>query len=154
MRGDLPEVSTFRLYLMRALYLLICVGLGSIVWPRIVNHARWDVMEGVAFSLLAALSALAALGVRYPLQMLPLLLFELLWKAIWLIAVALPLWLDHQLDAETMSTVFDCLLGVVICPIVIPWPYVFEHYVKKPGDRWRRALREGGNKAGRQQAAH
>ena len=59
-----------------------------------------------------------------------------------------------QLDAETMSTVFDCLLGVVICPIVIPWPYVFEHYVKKPGDRWRRALREGGNKAGRQQAAH
>ena len=135
----MSEVSTFRLYLLRAMYLLICVGLGSIMWPRIINHGRWDLMEGVAFSLLAALSALAALGIRYPLQMLPLLLFELFWKAIWLTAVALPLWRADQLDAATMGTVFDCMLGIVLCPIVIPWPYVFANYLKKPGDRWRRA---------------
>lgn len=134
----MTEVSTVRLYLMRALYALIFVGLGSIMWPRIIHHGRWDLMEGVAFSMLAALSALSALGIRYPLQMLPLLIFELLWKAIWLLAVALPLWRSNQLDAETMGTVTDCLMGIVLCPIVIPWRYVFENYVKKPGNRWGR----------------
>lgn len=138
----MTEVSTFRLYLMRAMYLLIFVGLGSIIWPGIIHHAKpWDLWHGVGCSLLAALSALMALGIRYPLQMLPLLLFELLWKAIWLLAVALPLWSAHRLDPDTMETVNNCLVGIVLCPIVIPWPYVWENYVKKPGAGWRRVAR-------------
>ena len=133
------EVSTFRLYLLRSLYLLICVGLGSMIWPGIIHHAKpWGHMQGVANALLAALSALTALGIRYPLQMLPLLLFELLWKAIWLVAIALPLWSANQLDADTMETVEACLMGIVLCLLVIPWPYVWANYVKKPGDRWGR----------------
>ncbi len=135
----MSEVSTFRLYLMRALYLLIFVGLGSEIWPLMIHHAKpWDLMHGVACSLLAALSALMALGIRYPLKMLPMLLFELLWKAIWLVAIALPLWSAHQLDPDTMDTFKACWMGVVLCLIVIPWPYVLANYVKKPGDRWRR----------------
>jgi len=139
-RGSLTksEVSTFRLYLLRAMYLLIVVGLGSEIWPGIIHHAKaWDLMHGVASSLLAAISVLAAVGIRYPLQMLPLLLFELLWKAIWLLAIALPLWSANQLDADTMETVKACLMGIVLVPIVIPWPYVLAQYVKKPGDRWK-----------------
>jgi len=31
-----------------------------------------------------------------------------------------------------------CLMGIVLCPIVIPWPYVLANYVKKPGDKWGR----------------
>ena len=141
----MTDVSTFRLYLMRALYLLIFVGLGSEIWPLMIHHKPWDLMHGVACSLLAALSALMALGIRYPLQMLPLLLYELLWKAIWLAAVALPLWSAHQLDPDTMETVKACLMGIVLCPIVIPWPYVLANYLKKPGDRWRRAGSGGGH---------
>jgi hypothetical protein len=137
----MTEVSTFRLYLMRGLYLLICVGLGSMIWPLMFHHRPWDVMHSVANSLLAALSIVMALGIRYPLQLLPMLLFELLWKTIWLVAIALPLSSSHQLDAETMETVKACLMGVVLCPLVIPWPYVWAHYVKKPGDRWGRVER-------------
>ena len=85
------EVTTFRLYLMRGLYLLITVGLGAMIWPLMFHHKPWDVMHGVAMSLLAALSALMALGIRYPVKMLPLLLFELLWKTIWVVAIKLPL---------------------------------------------------------------
>ena len=140
----MTEVSTFRLYLMRAMYLLIFVGLGSEIWPAIIHHAKpWDLMHGVACSLLAALSVMMGLGIRYPLQMLPMLLFELLWKAIWLLAVALPLWSAHQLDPDTMDTFKACLMGVVLCLIVIPWPYVLANYVKKPGDRWRRVAPRG-----------
>ena len=135
----MTDVSTFRLYLMRGLYLVICLGLGSMIWPLMFHHKPWDLMHGVACSLLAALSALMALGVRYPLQMLPLLLFELAWKAIWLVAIALPLWSAHRLDAETMETVKACLGGIVLCPLVIPWRYVLANYMTKRGDRWNRA---------------
>ncbi len=92
------ETSTFRLYLMRFAYLGNFVLLGLNVWPVIINHkGAWDPMHGVAFSFWAALSALAGLGVRYPLKMLPLLLLQLLYKSIWLIAVYLMV--DSSLSA-------------------------------------------------------
>lgn len=134
----MSDVSTFRLYLLRATYALIAVGLGSIIWPRLISHEPWGHMEGVAYALLGALSALAAVGVRYPLLMLPLLLFEFVWKSVWLLAVALPLARAGTLDAANASTVFDCLLGAIVVPLVLPWRYVVANYIRKPGDRWRR----------------
>ena len=127
-------VSTFRLHLMRLLYLLNFVLLGLDVWPQIINHAgAWDPVKGAAFSFWAALSALSGLGLRYPLRMLPLLLLQLVYKSIWLIAVALPL-----LSAGRSAGFAEAMvIGVVLDLIAIPWPYVLANYVKKPGDRWR-----------------
>jgi hypothetical protein len=134
----MTEVSLFRLYVLRAGYLLIAVGLATTIWPIVINHSpQWPLMNGVACSLLAAVSVLAAVGIRYPLQMLPILLFELVWKSIWLIAVALPLWSANQIDARTWGTVQDCLFGAILIPL-IPWRYVISHYVTKPGDPWTR----------------
>ena len=134
----MTDVSLFRLYALRAGYLLLTVGIAATIWPLLINHSpQWPLMNGVVASLLAALSVLAAVGIRYPLQMLPLLLFEMTWKSIWLIAVALPLWSANQLDARTLDTVRDCLVGVILIPL-IPWRYVVVQYVTRPGDRWRR----------------
>jgi hypothetical protein len=134
----MTDVSLFRLYALRAAYLLIAIGLAATVWPIVINHSpRWPLMNGVACSLLAAVSVLAAVGIRYPLQMLPVLLFEILWKSIWLIAVALPLWSANHIDARTWETVRDCLFGAILIPL-IPWRYVISQYVTKPGDRWTR----------------
>ena len=132
------DVPLWRLYALRATYLLIAVGLGIDIWPAIISHANpWGLWQGVVLCVLGAVSALALLGIRYPLQMLPLLFFELIWKSIWLIVVALPLWSAHQLmDARTSETVLACLMGVIF-PIVIPWRYVIANYVKQRGDRWR-----------------
>ena len=133
----MADVSLFRLYALRAAYLLIAVGLASTIWPLLLNHSpTWPLMNGVVCSLLAGVSVLAVVGIRYPLQMLPVLLFELVWKSIWLIAVALPLWSANQIDARTWETVKDCLTGAILIPL-IPWRYVVSHYVTKPGDRWR-----------------
>jgi hypothetical protein len=67
--------------------------------------------------------------------MLPLLLFEMAWKAIWLSAVALPLWLAHRMDAATAETAGECLM-VAIFLFTVPWPYVYAAYVKSAGDPW------------------
>ena len=134
----MQEVSTFRLYLLRATYLLILVGLGFQIWPLLLHPPKdLALMRGVVRSLLGAVSLLAALGIRYPIKLLPLLFFELVWKSIWVLVFGLPLWSGHQLDADSQETLKACLMGVVLMPIVIPWPYVLAHYVKARGDRWR-----------------
>jgi hypothetical protein len=131
------SVSLPRLYLLRLGYLVVAVGLALTKWPLIINHDRpWPLFEGVETCMLVALSLLAFLGLRYPLQMLPILLFELAWKLIWVAVVVLPLWLANQIDPATLRVFYSCLV-VLIVLAVIPWRYVITHYVTKPGDPWR-----------------
>jgi hypothetical protein len=133
------EVSLLRLYLIRALFLLMCVGTVLTQVPGMLHRdPPWSLMHGVGASMLLAMAVLSAVGVRYPLQMLPILLWELFWKSIWLLVFALPLWRAHQMDAETLESVQACLMGVVLCPLVMPWRYVWNHYVRQAGDRWTR----------------
>ncbi len=132
-----PEVSTLHLYLLRAFYALLFLGQGVMTWPGIIHHEKhWTLMYGVAKCFLAALALVAALGIRYPLKMLPLIFYEFSWKAIWLVAIALPLWRSNQMDPETMDSVKECL-PVLIVLFILPWRYVYATYVKSPGDRWR-----------------
>lgn len=132
------EVSSLRLYLLRCIYLFMAAGLAITIWPHII--APTSLVAGpdsVIRALLGALAAMCLLGLRYPLRMLPLLLFELLWKLIWVVGSALPMALGPGLDKYASSTLFACLIGVILVPIVVPWGYVLKHYVKAPGDRWR-----------------
>jgi len=131
------SVSLPRLYLLRLGYLVVAVGLALTKWPLIINHDRpWPLFEGVETCMLVALSLLALLGLRYPLQMLPILLFELGWKFVWVAVVVLPLWISNQMDPATLQVFYSCLV-VLIVLAVIPWRYVVAHYVMKPGDRRR-----------------
>ena len=125
------DVSKFRLYLLRAAYLLVTVGLAVMIWPRLINPpANVEHMRGVVWALLGAVGLLAAVGIRYPLQMLPVLLLELVWKVIWIVAIGLPLWTSQSFTPGTAQTWNDCVFGVVLCLIVIPWPYVYRNYVR------------------------
>jgi len=130
------ELALWRLYALRCGYLLMAVGLGLTVWPGIFHHDQpWSLMQGVVHCMLAAMGALAVLGLRYPLAMLPLLIFELAWKAIWLLVVALPLLQAHTMDADTAETMNECLVVVVIAAVV-PWDLVTRKFVLTTGDRW------------------
>lgn len=131
------QVSLPRLHLLRLGYLVMAVGLALTKWPLIIDHNRpWPLMEGVETCMLVALSLLSFLGLRYPLKMLPILLFELAWKFIWVTVVALPLWTSDQMDPATAKVFYSCFV-VLIVLVVIPWRYVFAQYVTKRGDRWR-----------------
>ena len=130
------DVSLLRLYALRASYLLVAVAMGTQIWPLVFHHRPWDdLMHGVAVSMLAAVTALALLGVRYPLKMLPLLFVEIVWKTVWILAMGLPLWQAGTMDANAAETMKACLMGGIFL-IVMPWRYVFANYVKARGDRW------------------
>ncbi len=129
------EVSLVRLYVLRATYLLLVVGLGAMIVPVIFNHE--PMARGVVPSLLGAVWLLAFVGLRYPLQMLPLLMFEFVWKTIWLIAFGLPQWSSGQLPPTFAEDFKAIAAGVILMPIVIPWVYVYRHYVKQKANPWR-----------------
>lgn len=136
-RAALPELSLVRLYTLRVAYFIMAAGLGAFIWPDVIHHtSHFAVTKGIQCALLAGLGATAALGLRYPVKMLPVLLFELTWKAIYLAAFALPLWSAHQIDAATAEDIKSVLMVVILIPL-IPWRYAFAQYVLRRGDRWK-----------------
>jgi hypothetical protein len=132
------ELPLYRLYLLRAMYALIGLVQGSQTWSAIIHHTKpWAMWHGVSLALLGAFTALCLLGIRYPVKMLPLMIFELGWKLLWVLAAWLPLYLAHRVDADTADVFFSIALGVVIVPLVLPWGYIWRTYVTAPSDRWR-----------------
>jgi hypothetical protein len=139
-RGDGPSgpLSLRQLNLLRVGYLVMGVGLALIKWPLLLGHEPWGLAEGTKECLFIAMSVLALLGVRYPLRMLPILLFEVSWKLLWLGIVALPLWSDGELDGDTRTQIGSVLWGVIIIA-VIPWRQVLRLFVTAPAEPWRRS---------------
>lgn len=129
-------VSTLRLYLLRAMYLLMAAGLGITVWPGILVPGEVSHMGSVVRSMLGGLALMSLWGLVHPVRMLPVLLFEFAWKVIWVVAFGLGPWMDGTLDPARQETLFACLMGVVLVPIAVPWGYLLRQYILAPGERW------------------
>jgi hypothetical protein len=130
-----PPVSRVRLYLLRAAYLLVIVGLGNMVLPELSRSSHWDYPWGVINCMLIAFWLLSILGLRYPIGMLPVVFWEILWKTFWLALVAFPQWRAGHMDDAVMGNVFACAT-VVLFYIAVPWRYVLARYVRTPSERW------------------
>ena len=128
------EVPLWRLYLLRAVPVLaIPWGLGlleDVIWARPTDRGMVD-------SLLTGLFLMSLLALRYPLQMLPIFLFEFVWKTVWLLAFGLPQWLGGHVDAQLSKDLWQIGAFPFVMALVIPWGYVWRHYVKEPSERWR-----------------
>jgi hypothetical protein len=130
------ELSLTRLHLMRAGYLLMGLGLALRKWPQLPDAHTLPLYEGVTLCLLTAMSLLALLGLRFPVRMLPVLLFEVIWKVLWLSLVALPDAVSGTLVNQTATVAVNCSLVVVIIAVT-PWAYVVRTYLRAPGESWR-----------------
>jgi hypothetical protein len=133
------SLPTWRVNVMRIGYALMGVGLAFLKWPLYFQNGgvgALPVYEGVVAALLTAMGLLAFLGLRYPLQMLPLLILETLWKLIWLAAVGVPALMAGDMS-DQMSTVFGSVMLVVVILAVTPWDYAWKQYVRAPAAAWR-----------------
>lgn len=135
--ADLPSVATWRINTMRLLFLLMACFMGGFVWYRLLFEVTGQPLQwGLAKSMLAALALMSLLGVRYPLQMLPLMLYETAWKTIWLTLVAFRAWLAGDWNLEFQGLFNDCI-GIVIAYFIIPWRYVWARYFTQPMEPFR-----------------
>jgi hypothetical protein len=132
-----PELTVRRMNVMRIGFALMGVGLAIVKWPIVVQDVRsLPVMEGVVACLLTGMSLLALLGLRYPVRMLPILLFEVAWKVIWVGTVAIPHLIANDLSTQARGVLINCSFLVVIVAVV-PWRYTWQRYARTPGDAWR-----------------
>ena len=129
------HLSQWRVNILRVGYLVMGVGLVVVKWPKLAERGSWTLEEGTIECLLVAMSVLALLGLRHPVRMLPILVFEVAWKLLWLGLVALPAWLAGDLDGET-RTQAGSVLWVVVVIAVLPWDLVVRRFVTAPGQRF------------------
>jgi len=129
-------VSIARLYVLRGLYLLNFLLVGSGVCLEFIHRQKpWDQITGAAFGFWGALSLLSLLGIRYPISMIPILLLQLCYKALWFPLAYFPL----PAAGRSSDLGPGFLVAIALDLIVIPWPYVLANYLKKPGDRWKQS---------------
>jgi hypothetical protein len=129
------EVSLLRLWLLRANYLLWAVAGLFLALPPLLSPD--PAARGMTDSMFGGLWVMGLLGVRYPLQMLPIFLFEFVWKTIWLFAFGLPQWLAGTGSPLLNEDLLSIGNGPILFGLIIPWTYVWRHYVTAPAERWR-----------------
>jgi hypothetical protein len=135
-------VRPIQVHLLRLGYALVLVFVGYRSWAGLVNHhGDWEPYMAVAVSMWASSSALSLVGIFHPLRMLPLILFEIGYKTIWLVVVAWPLWSANRLFGSPAEEMTYAFLPVVIPILLVPWGYVFRNYV------WSRGRRRYSNRA-------
>lgn len=126
------DVPLWRLHVLRATYLLLVVGLGLTVVPQLFVHE--PTARGVIPGVLSGLWLLAFLGLRYPLQMLPLLMFEFAWKSAWTLKYGLPQYLAGDVPPTWAEDFPAIVAGVILMPLVIPWAYAWRRFITSPAD--------------------
>lgn len=133
-RGE-HEVSLVRMYVIRAACLLFFILLGSSALPDLI----WPdpMARGMIPGILGGLWVMLAIGIRYPLKMMPIFMFEFVWKMIWLLAFGLPQWLAGTGSPRLSEDLIGIGLFPIVVGLVIPWGYVWRHYVVEPSERWR-----------------
>jgi hypothetical protein len=123
-------VRPINIYVLRVFFILMFAVMGFTTWSNIITHqGDWKPMTGVASCMWAAYAVLSLFGIYNTLKMLPIMLFMIFYKSLWLIVVAYPLWKIDKLvgsPSEEMATIF---IWVIVPALFFPWKYFFNHYI-------------------------
>jgi hypothetical protein len=123
-------VRPINIYLLRLLFLLVVAFVASDSWSAILKHeGPWDHVRAAAVCMWAAYSVLSVFGLISPLKWLPIVMFEIFYKIIWLAIVAYPLWSTNQLAGSPAEGMTRAFVWVVLPIVAMPWAYAFRTYV-------------------------
>lgn len=115
---------------LRLFYLLMLVFVVPEAWGALLRHqGPWDPVRAVAFCVWATYPALALFGLFRPLRWLPLMVFTIGYKTLWLAFVAWPLWKAGALAGSSAEQMAYSFAPVVLLAAVVPWGYVLREYV-------------------------
>ena len=108
--------------------ILVPIGFGTLFRPSSTDQgvfpesAGWRTLVG---SLWLAILAMSVLGVRQPEAFLWLLVFQVLYKSVWLIAYVLPRLLAGRGREVPAGITLSFLVIVLVWPWFIPWRQLF-----------------------------
>jgi hypothetical protein len=107
------------------------VGLGIILIPQVIQSVfRFPGQDPIVFgsfgSAYIAFGLVSILGLRSPLNFVPVLLLQLCYKVIWSIAVASPLFFSGGLPMHAALLLVIFVTYIIGDLIAIPFSYVFK----------------------------
>lgn len=133
-----PSVALWKTWGLRIIFAAMVIVLGSKQLNYILAGAsEWSNWRGLGHSMLFTLAVLAIGGVFRPLAFLPLMIYEIAWKIVWLVVVAMPPWLAGQ-EIPAIVNAKSSIIGICILLVLIPWKYVWWRYFTLPIEPWRR----------------
>jgi len=122
-------VRRINIYLLKTVFLLMFLFLGMDAWSAIIlNRGSWNPAEAAAWCIWAAFSVLSIFGFLRPLMFIPLLILEIVYKSIWLIIVAYPLWIADSLAGSPAEKMTYAFLWVALPIVAVPWGYTVRKY--------------------------
>lgn len=108
--------------------ILVPIGFGTLLKPSLTDHgvftesAGWRTLVG---SLWVGILACSALGVVWPSSFVWLLLFQVIYKSVWLLVYAAPRVLSGR-SQEIPAGIALSFVGIVLVwPWFIPWGQLF-----------------------------
>jgi hypothetical protein len=123
-------VRPINVLLLRVIYLLMCGLMARTAWSNILGHqGAWEPYRAMGDCVWAAYGTLALLGLLQPLRMLPIVLFMIFYKSLWLAVVALPLLRAGTLAGSSAEELTYIFLGAPVFALCVPWGYVVRQYV-------------------------
>lgn len=123
-------VRPINIYLLRWLYFLMAVFVATDAWSSIITHqGSWDHIRAVAFCVWAAYATLSVFGLIQPLKWLPIVVFMIFYKSLWLIVVAYPLWRSSALAGSSAEEMTGVFMMIPLPIIAVPWVYFFRNFI-------------------------
>jgi hypothetical protein len=123
-------VPGINIYILRLMFILMIFFLGKDSWTHILTFkGSWNPTDAMAWCIWGTYSVLAILGVIHPLKMLPVVMLEILYKVLWLIIVAYPLWSSNKLTGSPAAAMTNAFLWVLLPIVAMPWRYFFRTYI-------------------------
>jgi hypothetical protein len=124
-------VRPINIYLLRILYFLMLVFISSEAWTTIIGHqGPWDHVKAVAWCAWAAYTTLSIFGLINPLRWLPIVIFMIFYKTLWLIVVAYPLWSAGTLAGSPADEMAHVFVAAPFLTVIIPWKYFFQRFIR------------------------
>lgn len=123
-------VRPINIYGLRTFFLLIFLFVGFDAWSALLGHqGAWDPLRAAALCMFAGYSLLSGIGVFRPLLMLPVMVFMVVYKSIWLAVVAYPLWSDGALAGSSAEPMANIFVWVVVPILFVPWRHFWYKFV-------------------------
>lgn len=122
----MDQIGKVQLLLLKIFYLSIGFSFSYLMTVDIFNSE----IANIGKSILLAIVFLCLLGFFHPLKIIPLLLFSVVWKLVWLLAFVLPAYLGDGPSELARNILAPVIIGLIVTAAVTPWKYVVNLYLK------------------------
>lgn len=129
-------LSTRPLILLRSIYIANIILAGTVGWMSLFDPSRASitVFSGttepnipmrIVGSFWLTIALLSGVGLFSPVRFSVVLLVQLIYKSLWLLAVAVPAILAERTDSIPIGMAIFFTIWVIILPFVIPFRALF-----------------------------